>query len=418
MFKISSKSSKEFFQKLKPGTLLCDVHSGFLENCYLDIFEFGHFDEKTNTVYWQTAIYHVGRFVSKIEDLAAIRQDGKLYEQKPFGDISKCKNIRLANENERNKYYDELDCKFARKYCKKTLTRGDLILLPSLNNKLSRIHLSVAPPEYLYVESGGSKMIFKTVPLRMETPYECVIKYKGSIMINDDVRVSDSEEEINACDYKLATVIREATELERAIFMSRICMQNVSVASSNIKNIKISFKNLLDLKLGTILYGEDSFYEYIFPYGGHTRIEGITRVKYKECLAKLELKKNGFREVYLRKNGIVSSYEHFQTLREADDTEIREYQRLKYDQEERDGIHEKYCRHLNFCKEKMKPFVTKVLVSNGLDDIWRPAVFGCVSEEESKPVCVVGGSSFKYCIAYAQHKNLCGRSFNFSDILI
>ena len=324
MFKKSSKPSKEFFQKLKPGTLLCEAYSGFIEDSYLDIFEFGHFDENSNVLYWQSAIYHEGRFESRIKDLAAIRHDGKLYEQKPFGDISKCKNIRLANENERNKYYDELDCKFAWKYCQKTLTRGDLILLPPLNNKLSRIRLSVAPPEYLYVESGDSKMIFKTVPLRMESAFKGVIKYKGSIMINDYVKVSNSEEEINACDYKEATVIREATEQECAILMSRICMYNITNAPS----------------------------------------------------------------------------------------------KIKISQEEQDEIHEKYCRHLNFCKEKMKPFATKVLVSNGSDDIWRPAVFGCVSEEESKPVCVVGGLSFKYCITYIQHKELCGRPFNFSDILV
>ena len=65
---------------------------------------------------------------------------------------------------------------------------------------------------------------------------------------------------------------------------------------------------------------------------------------------------------------------------------------------------------------KLKPFVTKVLVSNGQNDFWRPAIFGCVIEKEPiRKYMIVGGETFRYCILYNKFKNLAGKRFEYKS---
>jgi hypothetical protein len=58
----------------------------------------------------------------------------------------------------------------------------------------------------------------------------------------------------------------------------------------------------------------------------------------------------------------------------------------------------------------LRPFVSKVLVSNGDGDVWRPAIFGCIAELGERYM-TVGGQQWKYCIPLKGHRELLGKVF-------
>ena len=58
----------------------------------------------------------------------------------------------------------------------------------------------------------------------------------------------------------------------------------------------------------------------------------------------------------------------------------------------------------------LRPFVSKVLVSNGEGDVWHPAIFGCVPELGDRYM-TVGGQQWKHCIPFKGHKELLGKVF-------
>jgi hypothetical protein len=66
-------------------------------------------------------------------------------------------------------------------------------------------------------------------------------------------------------------------------------------------------------------------------------------------------------------------------------------------------------------ESRLRPFISKVLVSNGKDDVWRPAIFGCISESFPRYM-IVGGQQYKYCIPYRGNQHLIGKKFNSSDM--
>ena len=58
----------------------------------------------------------------------------------------------------------------------------------------------------------------------------------------------------------------------------------------------------------------------------------------------------------------------------------------------------------------LRPFVSKVLVSNGEGDVWHPAIFGCVPELGDRYM-TVGGQQWKHCIPLKGHRELLGKMF-------
>ena len=64
----------------------------------------------------------------------------------------------------------------------------------------------------------------------------------------------------------------------------------------------------------------------------------------------------------------------------------------------------------NNAHSSLRPFVSKVLVSNGDGDVWRPAIFGCVSELGNRYM-TVGGQLWKHCIPLKGHRELLGKVF-------
>ena len=61
-------------------------------------------------------------------------------------------------------------------------------------------------------------------------------------------------------------------------------------------------------------------------------------------------------------------------------------------------------------ESRLQPFKTKVLVCNGKGDIWRPAIYGCLSKHEYRYV-IVGGAEYKHCCIYRENKELLGKTF-------
>lgn len=55
--------------------------------------------------------------------------------------------------------------------------------------------------------------------------------------------------------------------------------------------------------------------------------------------------------------------------------------------------------------DTLVPFESRVLVRNGDNDIWKPAIFGCYIYK-SAPYYVLGGTCWKYCIPYEGNKHL------------
>lgn len=138
----------------------------------------------------------------------------------------------------------------------------------------------------------------------------------------------------------------------------------------------------------------------------------------------------------------VDSFEHLKILRLATDEEIDLYQKERMHQielaekmektrksnEDADGIKKaiglmigtllddvneeasgRNKRRAAF-DSSLRPFVSKVLVSNGDGDVWHPAIFGCVPELGDRYM-TVGGQQWKHCIPLKGHKELLGKAF-------
>lgn len=399
------KSKKSFFQDLKSGTLLCENHRNILDSGYVRLFEFGHLDEESGKVYWQTAIYYTDSGHYEFTDMAAIRHDGKLFEQKEYKHYSDCSNIRLANELEKSEYYDALDCKYTWQYCQKLISKQDLYVRPIENSeRLSRLRLAVNPPEYLYVKTGINEMIFKTAPLTMKNASQGVINYKEMIAINDEARLCEKGKIYPACDYNDA-LIREATDSERKLLIA----YTQDRIKKELRSSKMSFGDSLKVSLGTMLYASENYNSYIFPYGGHVRIEGSEILCYSGGCLKMHNKEAS--EFFVCDKGHLTHYSMLSSLRMATDEEVKLYNEKKLQKEQQDIDIARREENIRTMESRMRPFVTKVLVSNGYGDIWRPAIFGCFAESGARYI-IVGGQQFTYCVLYSKYRNLIGKKFN------
>lgn len=56
------------------------------------------------------------------------------------------------------------------------------------------------------------------------------------------------------------------------------------------------------------------------------------------------------------------------------------------------------------------PFESKVLVRSMINDTWKPATFGCITEKSSSPFVTVGGVSWVQCIPYKGNEHLLSKT--------
>ena len=61
------------------------------------------------------------------------------------------------------------------------------------------------------------------------------------------------------------------------------------------------------------------------------------------------------------------------------------------------------------------PFESKVLVRSMINDTWKPATFGCITEKCSSPFVTVGGVSWVQCIPYKGNEHLLSKTDDCDD---
>lgn len=195
------------------------------------------------------------------------------------------------------------------------------------------------------------------------------------------------------------------------------------------------------------MFAANNYVDYIFHYGGHNRIEGLTNVTYQAdgCL---EITHSGaYKRFYASRSSSedspyskpsVGSFDDLKILRLATDEEIDLYQhqielaekiekirKANEDADENkkttglmigtlpdDADEEASGRNKSLAvfDSSLRPYVSKVLVSNGDGDVWRPAIFGCVPELGDRYM-TVGGQQWKHCIPLKGHRELLGKVF-------
>lgn len=75
---------------------------------------------------------------------------------------------------------------------------------------------------------------------------------------------------------------------------------------------------------------------------------------------------------------------------------------------------ERRIAELQHICDRMKTFHTKILVSKGPGFAWFPALYGYLTKQ--RKVMVVGGTIYKHCLLYKDHRWLLGHLYNYEDV--
>jgi hypothetical protein len=339
---------KKFLKSLQPGQIV--RHQGLISNIVI-LFEFGHYDETEDKVYWQTARVQLGRQPEDdaLTNTASVQFDGKVFEQ--VADNYK-DGYSLASEKEIRRFEDVYDKFITGLYCEGKLSK--VYIRPNHDLHLSRLQLAVEPPVFLYIKSeAAGECIFKAAPLtktndsRLNAENCFMINAKEMALVNDKIELIPEGETRIIASYDNIK-IREATDTER-----KLLLIHAEEALKKERQKEIDKKSIFD-EMSKKIFKSDL--KYI----------DMNRVLY----AKQE-------------------EEQKKTIQTK--TEKRDYE------------------------SRLRPFISKVLVSNGKDDVWRPAIFGCISESFPRYM-IVGGQQYKYCIPYRGNQHLIGKKFNSSDM--
>lgn len=325
---------KKFLKSLQPGQIV--RHQGLLSNTVV-LFEFGHYDESEDKVYWQTARVLLGHKPEEdtLTNTASVQFDGKIFEQVADYYID---GYSLASEKEIRRFEEVYDKFITGLYCEGKMSK--VYVRPNHDERLTRLQLAVEPPVFLYIKSDAAgECIFKAAPLTMTNDSwlnaeNCfMLNAKEMVLINDKIELIPEGETRNLGSYD-NIVIREATDTERKLLL----------------------------------------------------------IQSKEAL----------KEGYVNDDEInILKKEHAKWLHQQQEEEQKKTTQTKT--KKRD------------IEPRFRPFISKILVSNGKDDVWRPAIFGCISESFQRYM-IVGGQQYKYCIPYRGNQHLIGKKFNSSDM--
>lgn len=365
------------------------------------LFEFGHFDDDTGYVYWQRAkIKFQGNMV--FVNTADINNDMKMYEQMELGKISDIGIVRKAMQNEIIFFEEHLDEYLVKLWFNGVINKNNVVIGSYLDGRLSMLKLVADSPVYTYLRVIGKQpedvFIFKTAPLCYDNNGNFIINAKEMLMMNDEVRLIEPDKTMMVCFYSEVTALREATDSERKLLVIKADDKKKNTTVSE----KLVFSDLFLIEFGTMMYAaSSSLRNYVFPYNGYTKDGENAILHYDSCLIRdtnIEYFING--DDYVKQ----IDYNSIKILRFANDYEIYLYNEREYS-----FMHK--TRALMSFEKALKPFSTKVLVSNGKDDIWRPAIFGCIVDDDVQRYMIVGGQKFKFCVPYRQFKNLLGMKF-------
>lgn len=425
MFKFINR--KRFLKSLKPGQII--RHQGTISNIII-LFEFGHYDDSKDRIYWQTARVQLGRRPEDdvITNTASVQFDGKLFEQ--IADIYK-NGFSLASKQEIKRFDDAYDKFITNLYCNGKISKT-LYIRPNHDMRLSRLQLAIEPPVYLYIKSeSAGECIFKAAPLTMTNDSRLnaencfIINAKEMALINDKIELIPEGETRGLGSYD-NILIREATDTERTLLLLHAeearKKERQKELDKQIKHNEISNKifksDLKYIKINRVLYAEQKSNIYIFRYAGSSVQEGNEIIKYSKCLNIYP----SFCSFAVSVNDDSSSlalYDSLSILRYANADEINMFEKehtkwLNQQSEEQEQSSQPKTTKRDF-ESRLRPFVTKVLVSHGKDDVWRPAIFGCILESFPKYM-IVGGIQYEHCLPYQKYRHLLGKKFSSSDM--
>ena len=436
---------KKFLKSLKQGQIIC--HRSLFTGIY-ELIEFGHYDEQEDCVYFQRAKVDANKHYGSdsVVQMAKISKSGDSYIFEQIADDNKGWSYSLASVDEIERFEDAYDMRLLKLYHADAGSMngvGDYIR-ERTDGRLNRFVLTIDPPRYLYIRTtGGSNVIMEFARIA-----PVIIGYglfaKGMYLLGDEIYELKGDNYV--CRYEDTTEIREASDAERKRLVQARDAQKKREATK-----KLSFMDFLYVKIGTLMFAANEHSDYVFRFGG--RIAGTMRVTYQAEEGCLEITHRDAHKIFHTGRSIssedfscsrpsVDSFEHLKILRLATDEEIDLYQKERMHQIELAEKTEK-TRKSNEDADKIKkaiglmtemlmddideeasgrnkrravfdsslrPFVSKVLVSNGEGDVWRPAIFGCVSELGNRYM-TVGGQLWKHCIPLKGHRELLGKVF-------
>lgn len=438
---------KKFLKSLKQGQII--RHHGLFTNIY-ELMEFGHYDEQEDRVYFQRAKVVAGNYSESdgVVKIAKVSKSGDPYIYEQIADDNKGGSYSLASFDEIERFEDAYDKQLLKFYLADdgSMDGVGAYIRERTDGRLTRLALASEHPRYLSIKTERGECViieFDRIAPVINMGYG--IFAKGMYLLGDEIQELEGDNYV--CRYEAATEIREATDTERKLLIVHV--RDVQKKREATK--KMDFKELLDVKIGTMLFAANEYADYIFRYGGHKRIEGTTNVTYQAggCLEithsgahrRFHASRSSSEDSPYSKSS-VGSFNNFKILRLATDEESDLYQKERLNQielaekmdkirkanenveEEKkrtelmigtlmDDVDEEASgrnkRRAEF-DSSLRPFVSKVLVSNGDGDVWRPAIFGCVPELGERYM-TVGGQQWKYCIHLKGHRELLGKVF-------
>lgn len=438
---------KKFLKSLKQGQII--RHHGLLTNIY-ELMEFGHYNEQEDRVYFQRAKVVAGNYSESdgVVQIAKVSKSGDPYIYEQIADDNKGGSYSLASVDEIERFEDAYDKQLLKFYLADdgSMDGVGAYIRERTDGRLTRLALASDPPRYLYIKTErGECVIMEFARIAPVVNMGYGLFAKGMYLLGDEIQELEGDNYV--CRYEAATEIREASDTERKLLV----VQARDVQKKCEATKKMDFEELLNVKSGTLLFAANEYAEYVFRYGGHKRIEGTMNVTYQAggCL---EFTHSGaHRRFYASRSSSedspyykpsVDSFNDLKILRLATDEEKDLYQKERMNQIElskkiekirkanedadenkkttelmigtlSDGVAEEASgrnkRRAEF-DSYLRPFVSKVLVSNGDGDVWRPAIFGCVPELGERYM-TVGGQQWKHCIPLKGHRELLGKVF-------
>lgn len=437
---------KKFLKSLKQGQII--RHRSLFTNIY-ELMEFGYYDEQKDLVYFQRAKVVADNHPSsdRVVQISKVAKSGVSYIYEQIADDNKGGSYSLASVDEIERFEDAYDKQLLKFYLTDNVSMDDVgdYVRERTDGRLTRIALASDPPRYLYIKvKSGECVIMEFGHIAPVGNVGYGLSAKGMYLLDD--KIQELEGDNYVCRYEVATEIREATDTERKLLVHTRDAQKKREATK-----KLSFMEFLDVKIGTLMFAANEHSDYVFRFGG--RIAGLKIVTYQAEEGCLEIAHRDAHKIF--HTGIssisedfscsrpsVGSFEDLKILRLATDEEIDLYQKERMHQIELAEKTEK-TRKSNEDADKIKkaiglmigtllddvdeeasgrnkrrapfdsslrPYVSKVLVSNGDGDVWRPAIFGCVPELGERYM-TVGGQQWKYCIPLKGHRELLGKVF-------
>ena len=438
---------KKFLKSLKPGQIICHRSLRLLKNTY-ELMEFGHYDEQEDRVYFQRAKVVADNHSSsdRVVQIAKASKSDDSYIYEQIADDNIGGSYSLASVDEIERFEDAYD-KLLLTFYLADDERMDNVsyILERSDGRLTRFVLAIDSPRYLYIKTkGGQYVIMEFGRIAPVGNVGYGLFAKGMYLLGDEIQRLEGVNYV--CRYEGTTEIREATDTERKLIVQARDAQKKLEATK-----KMDFKEFLDVKIGTLLFAANVHSDYVFRYGGHKRIGRTMNVTYQAegCLEithrsahRIFHASGSTSEDFPDSKSSVDSFDNLKILRLATDEESDLYQKERMYQIElaekmektrksnedadenkkttelmtemlMDDVDEEVSgrnKRRMVLDSSLRPYVSKVLVSNGDGDVWRPAIFGCITELGERYM-TVGGQQWKHCIPLKGHRELLGKLF-------